>query len=843
MKGLQRQLFLINALVSVFTLALTGGSSMWVLRLVPEEKSAALGLALVLYGIGCIVHVMMVRPLVPQMNWRPGDEAAAALASMRSFPIRAARTAWYLWLALDVAGCLFFYILFGRWEFGERSMIITLLLFGSVLSGGGIGFLMQYYAYKQLLMAPMRRAAADLPERSALDTIYDVPAYGLRNKLIVSSLTLLAGSLLFSVVFGYTRIAEGTQARLAARAEGVMQRLRPEIERGIEGSEWGPLAERFKDTELGSGGQLYLIDDHGEDVLKTNAAAIPLARLAAETELNWRAAYVVRALRVEGGKYTVLAVFPWDLGRGDMSQAGKAFGWLFFFVSVITIAVGTFSAREIAAPVKEIVYRAERIARGELNEPLEILSEDDVGEFSADLEEVRRFLRSILNDVDEASRQIEALSSRVLMSAQALALSSGEQSTRLSAGQHAVQRMTQGFDRISRGSVDLTMRAGEGGGAILQLDGAVKDVDGGTDRIVGRVDSVREGIDKMNRVSELIFANLGDLSRSMDVTVRNIRKFSDSIRRNEERVGSARALSMRVLESSAEGLDLTRQTGDSVRAIDKSVEGIAVILDDLIARLNDVGKLIGVIDEVADDTKLLSLNAAIIAAQAGARGRSFSVLAEKIKVLADRTNTATGQIIDMIEQVGDGSHQLAAGMERVRQTVGVTRQVAHEAGERLSAIIETAQSGVNGMAAVAGGAAKHVEEGQNVERSVVGLANAVEQIHASVRGQRSKAAEVSAAMERVETGVRTLKSAARAQAEGGRVLSGSIDQVTTMVTHLKKILHEQQTEMHRVQDAIRAIGEGAAANQAVSRKLQTQVESLRSEAEVFHRFVERFKIA
>jgi methyl-accepting chemotaxis protein len=568
-----------------------------------------------------------------------------------------------------------------------------------------------------------------------------------------------------------------------------------------------------------------------------------LEEILALGDSNWRSKYVVSKIPVPQSKYILVAVFPWSIGQGDIAGAGHAFLLLFVFVSLITIAVGSFSALEIAQPVKEIVYRAERIAKGDLSEPLEILSEDEVGEFSADLEQIRRFLRSVLSDVDVASHQVEGLSSMVLAAAQSVARSSVDQSSRVNAGRQAIERMALGFDRISKGSLELTTQAGEGGSAIYQLDATVREVDGSTELMVGKVVNIREGIDKIHRVSELIFGNLGDLSRSMESTVRNIRKFSDSIRRNEERVGTARAVSTRMLESSREGLQLTGQTLGSIEAIEQSVTGISNTLNELIEKLNDVGKLIGVIDEVADDTKLLSLNAAIIAAQAGANGRGFSVLAEKIKTLADRTNIATGQIITMIEQVGDSSHQLAYGMERVRNSVHTTRLVASESGDRLGGIITCAQSGFEGMAVVASTSGKHVDESQLVERAVVGLANSVEQIHSNVRGQRARAVEVGTAMERVEAGVRTLKSASRAQSEGGRVLSASIEQVVTMVTHLKKILLEQQAEVHRINEAIRAIQEGAAANQMVSKNLTSEVEALRGEAETFNRFMDRFKLS
>lgn len=843
MTELRRRLMLINFAACAVTLAVSGGASLWLLRLTTEEQVVAVALSVGILALGYLLHVYLTRPLLAPMAWTDGRDVGRALAAMRAFPVRAAKLSWYLWIALDLAGAVFFYVYFGSWRLDDRHLVVSLLVFASVLAGGGVAFLLQFYGYKVALLSRMRKAAAAAAQAGALDGLHDQSIYGLRNKLVVSSLTLLAGALLFSVMFGYTRIAEGVQARLLGRADAVMQRLAPEVERMLDGGETGALAARLRTTQLGAGGVLLLLSADNADVLGLAGGRYPLNSLAGYDAVNWRSPFIVKSASVGKTGYRLMAVFPWDLSRGDMSAASKSFFWLFLFVSLITIAVATFSAREIAAPVKLIVYGTERMAGGDLNEPLELLSEDEVGEFSADLEQVRRYLRSVLADVETASGQIETLSNRVLQGAQSVALASAEQSSRLVTGMQSIQRMAQGFDRISSGSLELTSRAAEGGDSIQGLDFIVRQVDGSTDKMVERVETIRDVIDRMNRVAELIFANLGDLSRSIDVTVRNIRKFSDSIRRNEERVATGRALSTRMLESSTEGLQLTGQTVDSVRAIDKSVENIGGILDELIARLNDVGKLIGVINEVADDTKLLSLNAAIIAAQAGEQGRPFSVLAEKIKILADRTNSATGQIITMIDEVGDSSHQLAHGMERVRQGVDGTRDATRQAGERLGGIIESARLGFEGMAVVATTSAQHVGEGQAVERSVVGLASAVEHIHGSVRNQRSRAAEVTAAMERVETGVRTLKTAARAQAEGGRALSGSIEQVVTMVAHLKKILLEQQAEMHRIQEAIGNIGSGAQANQAVAKQLQREAESLRRNAESFHRFLERFKLA
>ncbi len=106
---------------------------------------------------------------------------------------------------------------------------------------------------------------------------------------------------------------------------------------------------------------------------------------------------------------------------------------------------------------------------------------------------------------------------------------------------------------------------------------------------------------------------------------------------------------------------------------------------------DQIGRIIAVIDDIADQTNLLALNAAIEAARAGEQGRGFAVVADEVRKLAERTTTATKEIAQMIKNIQDETRAAVTAMEAGSRQVEEGVKSTAQAGDSLKEIIQMAE--------------------------------------------------------------------------------------------------------------------------------------------------------
>jgi len=197
-----------------------------------------------------------------------------------------------------------------------------------------------------------------------------------------------------------------------------------------------------------------------------------------------------------------------------------------------------------------------------------------------------------------------------------------------------------------------------------------------------------------------------------------MQEMSSTVQQVSENCTNAAEASRRAAETAREGGVVVEKVLAQMRSIAESVAKTAKEMGELAHSTNQIGRIAGVIDDIADQTNLLALNAAIEAARAGEQGRGFAVVADEVRKLAERTTTATKEIAQMITTIQAGTNGAIKAMESGTQQVqeGVTSTA--RAGESLQQIIHMSEEVGSMIASIATAAAEQSGATADVNQSM-----------------------------------------------------------------------------------------------------------------------------
>jgi methyl-accepting chemotaxis protein len=166
----------------------------------------------------------------------------------------------------------------------------------------------------------------------------------------------------------------------------------------------------------------------------------------------------------------------------------------------------------------------------------------------------------------------------------------------------------------------------------------------------------------------------------------SVEQVSVSINHVAESAQDAHGIARDAGELSVQGGQLFHGTIDEINLIADEVHRSTEVIHQLGSQSDRISQIINVIKEIADQTNLLALNAAIEAARAGEAGRGFAVVADEVRKLAEKTSSSTKEIGDMINAIQQGTQQAVSSMEAGSDKVHDGVAMAERAGESMEQI-------------------------------------------------------------------------------------------------------------------------------------------------------------
>jgi methyl-accepting chemotaxis protein len=213
---------------------------------------------------------------------------------------------------------------------------------------------------------------------------------------------------------------------------------------------------------------------------------------------------------------------------------------------------------------------------------------------------------------------------------------------------------------------------------ISKVKESAGEVAAGADGISGLSDSASSGAEKQTaQIAQVVTA-----VEEMSSTVAEVAKNSADAAGSANKAKDSAAAGSSIVQSSIEGME----------RIAKSVESSAKTIEGLGKSSDQIGEIVAVIDDIADQTNLLALNAAIEAARAGEQGRGFAVVADEVRKLAERTTKATKEIADMVKMIQKDTADAVATMSEWSREVKNGVELSNKAGDSLKQIVSLVQN-------------------------------------------------------------------------------------------------------------------------------------------------------
>ncbi|NPV86068.1 MAG: HAMP domain-containing protein [Anaerolineae bacterium] len=450
--------------------------------------------------------------------------------------------------------------------------------------------------------------------------------------------------------------------------------------------------------------------------------------------------------------------------------------------------------RQIIYPIKEITRQAQKIAIGEVDGAVMFSSNDEIGDMSTAFRDMIAYLRSLAN----ASQSLASGN----LTVQVVPRSSGDvlgmaMADMLGSLRGLVAQLKESALDLAKFARQLAEVVQISEGAALQISDTMQQIAQGAAQQSENINVVTHSIQSIALAVERVAQGAREQSQAVtqtsDVTVQ-MGAAAEQVSENTAAV----ALQVAAMTEAAQGGKTSMdEMLSEIRDMERKVQLSAEKVRDMGNRSKEIGVIVETIGDIAAQTNLLALNAAIEAARAGEHGKGFAVVADEVRKLAERSAIATKEIgslvADILRTVEEAVQTMQESANRVADGVGRAEQT----GQALLQILEVAEK-VNALASQADRAVQHMKTStQHLVDSMDVVSAVVEEYLAATNAMTGGVSEVNRKIEDV-AGVSEENSAAIEQVSAAaEELNAQVKEVSTLSRSLASMAGNLETAVDR----------------------------------------------
>jgi methyl-accepting chemotaxis protein len=352
-------------------------------------------------------------------------------------------------------------------------------------------------------------------------------------------------------------------------------------------------------------------------------------------------------------------------------------------------------------------------------------------------------------------------------------------------------------DEVAKASGELNTFAEQVGQAtqgVAELNGNL--AKGAQEQLATVEDTTQSAAQLMSAVEQIAKATQDQVA-SVDEASSLVGQVSAAIVEVAKAAQEASSGSTQASEAAQVGSEKVVESIAGIQRIKEAVDAAAAQIGELGTQSEEIGKIVAVIDDIAAQTNLLALNAAIEAARAGEHGRGFAVVADEVRNLAERVALATKEITTLIADiqrgVGDSVKLVGQGAEETNKGV----ELVEAAGEALGNIDNLVNVVAGGIESISASAEEVSASSSEVVKTIESVSAVATQNAAATEQMTGSTGEVSAAMDRIKTITESNVSDVEQVSASAEEMSAQVQQVIAAAQQLSTSAESLQEQANQ----------------------------------------------